>query len=146
MVLFCDFIINQMQDKILLEKEQSKRRYRSKIRIGLIVANIALGFFYFGYCLVYFGSIPITTILKAYHAAIDQGVAQGILNGCIPVGGFLGSMASSYIIARLSRRYPSPHPGSAYYSSTLQLLSPVHSYISPTSIPSSSLGSPRDFV
>jgi hypothetical protein len=32
-------------------------------------------------------------------------IAQGILNGCIPIGAFIGAAGSSFIIQRFSRRY-----------------------------------------
>ncbi len=66
--------------------------------------NIALGFFYYGYCLVYLGAIPIVTILATFQTDVAPGIAQGLLNGCIPVGAFLGALSSSLIISRFSRR------------------------------------------
>lgn len=83
----------------------TNKRYKSRLTIALMTQTIALGFFFFGYCLVYLGSIPIATILTVFHSEISSGVAQGLLNGCIPVGGFLGAMFSSILIKRLSRRY-----------------------------------------
>ena len=66
--------------------------------------NLALGYFYFGYSLVYLGAIPIKTIMKAYDITINQAVAAGLLNGCIPIGALFGALGSSFILARFSRR------------------------------------------
>jgi hypothetical protein len=94
---------------------QPKKRYKSKLMISLMTQSIALGFFFFGYCLVYLGSIPIDTILSVFGSNYSRGIAQGLLNGCIPVGGFLGAMFSSVITKHFSRRYSFMQEGNVYY-------------------------------
>jgi len=36
---------------------------------------------------------------------MNEGAAQGILNGCIPIGALFGALGSSLLISRYSRRY-----------------------------------------
>lgn len=74
------------------------------MHIGLIVWNITLASFYFGYCLVYLGTIPIETIMKIYNIDFDKGVTKGILNGCVPMGALCGALVSSIIISKFSRK------------------------------------------
>lgn len=60
--------------------------------------NVALSFFYFGYCLIYLGALPFDTVMRIYKIEANKGVAQGIINGCIPIGALVGSVGSSCII------------------------------------------------
>ncbi len=70
----------------------------------LITWNISLSSFYFGYSVVYLASIPFPTIASLYDIRINMGVAQGVLNGCIPLGGMIGALLSSKAIAIFSRK------------------------------------------
>jgi hypothetical protein len=81
-----------------------EQQYKSKLIIILICLNISLGSFYYGYSLAYLATIPIETIIKVFSIDLQPSVASGLLNGCIPVGGFLGAMGSSIIINHFSRR------------------------------------------
>lgn len=70
-----------------------------------MVWNITLASFYFGYGLVYLGTIPVETLMKVYHIDFDKGVTQGILNGCVPIGALCGALMSSIVISKFSRKY-----------------------------------------
>jgi nitrate reductase gamma subunit len=96
--------------------------HRSTIHISLLVWNTAISFFHYGYYLVYLGfnlfhlgAIPIQTILNAYVVDANKEVAQGILNGCIPVGALIGAAGSSFIIRRFSRRYTVIYKETIFY-------------------------------
>lgn len=78
--------------------------YQSKLKISLIVWNIALSSFYFGYCIVYAGQIKTATLQKIYSISLDVGPTEGILNGCIPIGALFGALSSSILIPKFSRR------------------------------------------
>lgn len=83
---------------------KNRRTYKSKLQMALIVWNITLASFYFGYCLVYMGTLPIETTMSVFQIDFDKGVMQGILNGCVPIGALTGALISSIVIARFSRR------------------------------------------
>jgi hypothetical protein len=87
--------------ELLLE---NKVTYKSRSQITLIVFNITLSSFYFGYCLVYLGSTPTETYKDIYHITIEDSTTEGLLNGCIPVGALFGALGSSLLISRFSRR------------------------------------------
>lgn len=93
-----------MQDSSasLIEKKQT---YKSQLKISLIVLNIALSSFYFGYAIVYFGQLNINTIREIFNVDLEETTAKGVLNGCTPVGALIGALASSFLIKKLSRRY-----------------------------------------
>lgn len=69
-----------------------------------MVLNIALSSFYFGYCIVYFGQLDIEAVREIVGFEVSPTVAQGLLNGCIPVGALLGALSSSILLAKFSRR------------------------------------------
>lgn len=83
---------------------KTRKTYKSRAQITLIVLNIALSCFYFGYCIVYFGQIQIEAIRDLIGFDVDLNVAKGLLNGCIPVGALLGALSSSILIKKFSRR------------------------------------------
>jgi hypothetical protein len=89
--------------------------YQSKLKISLIVWNICLSSFYFGYCIVYLGQVKTETLQDIFNIDISKGTTEGILNGCIPIGALLGALCSSFFIARFSRRYSMPNAEPAYY-------------------------------
>ncbi len=78
--------------------------YKSKLTISLIVWNICLSSFYFGYCIVYLGQIKTETLQDLFSIDISIGTTEGILNGCIPIGALIGALSSSFFIAKFSRR------------------------------------------
>jgi len=69
-----------------------------------VVSTFALGTFYFGYSIAYFSSIDFDAIIKIYGVDWDRTTAQGLLTGCIPIGGGIGALASDILIKRFSRR------------------------------------------
>jgi hypothetical protein len=79
----------------LINKTQ---KHRSTIHISLLAWNTAISFFHFGYFLVYLGALPIDTVIRIYSVDINKAVAQGIMNGCIPIGALIGAVGSSFVI------------------------------------------------
>lgn len=72
--------------------------------ILMIIFNIALSSFYFGYAMVYLPAIDFAAIYKLYGIQINYQVAQGILVACVPIGGGLGAVSSSILLEKFSRR------------------------------------------
>ena len=64
----------------------------------MIIFNIALSSFFFGYAMVYLPSIDFDAIYKMYGIQINKQFAQGILVACVPIGGGLGAVSSSLLI------------------------------------------------
>lgn len=83
---------------------RNKKTYKSMMLISMIAWTISLSSFYFGYCMVYLGSIPIQTLKTIFGITLSDSVAQGLLNGCIPIGALFGSLSSSLFISKFSRR------------------------------------------
>lgn len=84
------------------------QRYKSMCQISLIILNIALSSFYFGYNMVYLSQInadELTTNIFPKPDGFDVPLASGLLNGCIPAGGLIGALSSSIFLRLLSRRY-----------------------------------------
>ena len=67
--------------------------------------NLQISFFYFGYSLVYFSTIDIETLMKIFNVDMAVHNADGLLKGCIPVGGGIGALGSYIFIKKFSRRY-----------------------------------------
>lgn len=88
--------------------------YQSKLKISLMVLNICLSSFYFGYCVVYLGQIDPETLVKIFDIPLTPATASGVLNGCIPIGALLGALSSSVLIAKFSRRYAYHHLGNVF--------------------------------
>lgn len=91
------------KEKNPLVTQQAK--HKSTYQLILISLTIALSSFYFGYTLIYMGAIPFKSIMLIYSITMNEGTAQGILNGCIPIGALFGALGSSLLINRSSRRY-----------------------------------------
>ena len=49
------------------------------------------------------------TIMKIYHIEMEENLAEGLLVGCMPIGGGVGALASGVLIGRFSRRYLYSH-------------------------------------
>lgn len=60
--------------------------------------------FYFGYSLAYFGSFDFDVIAEIFSITDALNTNNGLLQGCIPVGGGIGALGSSIVIKKLSRR------------------------------------------
>ena len=48
--------------------------------------------FYYGYSSIYLSAIPFHKIYTIFQIPIDEPIAEGILIGCIPFGGAIGSL------------------------------------------------------
>lgn len=83
---------------------EARVTYQSKLKISLIVWNIALSSFYFGYSIVYLGQIDTNTLKDVFSIDLSKGTTEGVLNGCIPIGALFGALSSSFFISRFSRR------------------------------------------
>lgn len=71
-----------------------------------MVLNIALSSFYYGYCMVYFAQLNISTMLDILNfSSINHNLASGLLNGVISIGALFGALLSSFLIKHFSRRY-----------------------------------------
>ena len=81
-----------------------QQRYKSFPQLFLVVSTFALGVFYFGYVIAYFSTIDIDAIIKIYNITWDRTTAQGLLTGCVPIGGGIGALASNILLKRFSRR------------------------------------------
>jgi hypothetical protein len=74
------------------------------LKISIIVLNIALSSFYFGYTIVALGQVPTKTLQEIFDITLSKGTTEGIINGCIPIGALIGALSSSLLISRFSRR------------------------------------------
>jgi len=70
----------------------------------LLIANVSLSSFYFGYTIIYLSVIDFTVVMDIYAIDISKSDAEGLLTFCVPLGGCLGALASSYFINKVSRR------------------------------------------
>ena len=93
-----------LNERNALVTADSPRRYKSKRQLLFLSWSFALSSFYYGYILIYLGSIPIATVITAYNIQLTEGQAKGLLNGCIPVGAILGAYFIRPLMKRYSRR------------------------------------------
>jgi MFS family permease len=70
----------------------------------LIVINLSLSNFYFGYCLVYISTVDFDTVIKTFGVTMTTEVARGVLTGCIPFGALFGALLGKKLIHVFSRR------------------------------------------
>lgn len=70
-----------------------------------MTVNICLSQFYIGYGVAYLGTFEFDTILTIYHIEIEKNLADGLLQGCIPLGAGVGALISFLLMKFLSRRY-----------------------------------------
>lgn len=87
--------------KNLIEKEHT---YKSKFQISSIVWCLSMSMFHFGYDLIYLTLIPTNTLKEIFGIELENGLTEGILNGCVPIGALFGALASSLFIHNFSRR------------------------------------------
>lgn len=78
--------------------------YRSRRSIAAMAWTIAMSLFHFGYFVLYITQIPIATLKEIYSIELEDGLTDGLLNGCIPIGGLVGALGSTFFISRYSRR------------------------------------------
>jgi riboflavin transporter FmnP len=82
-----------------------KYRHKSTLHLILMICNIALSSFYFGYLNNYFSTLPIETMVAVYHIPLSLGAASGIVNGIAPFSSIIGAAATFQFITQISRRY-----------------------------------------
>ena len=82
----------------------SPQRYKSFIQILLVVSTVALGGFYFGYALAYMNAVDFDVVISTYKITWDSTTAEGLLNGCIPIGAGIGALITEILIKKFSRR------------------------------------------
>ena len=70
----------------------------------LIVINLSLSNFYFGYCLVYISTVDFDTVIKTFEVTMPTETARGVLTGCIPFGALFGALIGKKLIHVFSRR------------------------------------------
>jgi hypothetical protein len=70
----------------------------------LIVLNLSLSNFYFGYCLVYISTVDFTLVIDVWKVPFPLETARGILTGCIPIGALIGAILGKKLIHLFSRR------------------------------------------
>jgi hypothetical protein len=82
----------------------NKARYRSKLTITLIVCNIALSTFYYGYLNNSFSTLNIVTMIQIFQIPLSPGTALGVVNGIIPLSSIVGAAINYHFVTKLSRR------------------------------------------
>ncbi len=70
----------------------------------LIVINLSLSNFYFGYCLVYISTVEFAVVIETFKVTMPTEMARGILTGCIPFGALFGALLGKKLIHVFSRR------------------------------------------
>ncbi len=80
------------------------KRYKSLTNLILINLTYSVGNMFFGYSLVYLGTIEYSTVNSIYNIPIDSSYAVGLLVGCIAIGGFIGSIFTKKLIKATSLR------------------------------------------
>lgn len=69
------------------------------------IGSICLSEIYFGYTLIYLSAVDFPVIAHIFSIDFDIAFAQGLFQGIVPIGGAFGAYLSSFLVARLSRRY-----------------------------------------
>ena len=69
-----------------------------------MVLNICMSPYYFGYNLAYFGTFEYQNIKEIFHVTLEDNLANGLLQGCIPVGAGIGALGSFLLLKYLSRK------------------------------------------
>ena len=91
---------NVSKDGLLLKEI----RYRSFTQLLLMVLNLCLSPFYFGYSIQYLGTFKFENIMEIFHIDMDIDLAKGLYNACIPIGGGIGALTSFFLLKNLSRK------------------------------------------
>lgn len=82
----------------------SHTKYKSFARILLMILNICMSPFYFGYTITYMGTFNFQMVANIYNITIFDSAAEGIYNGCVPIGGGIGALTSFLLLKYLSRK------------------------------------------
>ena len=100
----------QKQNKVVqiepqtAEPPQKEPRYESYWKVMLIVVNLSLSNFYFGYVLVYISTVEFQDVMTTFKVTMPLETARGILTGCIPFGALFGALLGTKLIHVFSRR------------------------------------------
>ena len=78
--------------------------YKSFMRVLLLGVNLSLSSFFFGYGIVYLGLFEFSNIAEIFSIEIDLSLAEGLLQGCIPIGAAIAALITSVLLKVLSRR------------------------------------------
>lgn len=82
-----------------------EKRYRSFFKLTLMILNICLSSFYFGYSMQYLGTFEFSHFMKIYHINwFEQNTAQGLLQGAVSVGAGIGAFCSLFLMKKFSRK------------------------------------------
>lgn len=83
-----------------------KVKYRSFAKLVLMVLNLCMSPFYFGYTIQYLGTFDFETIKSVYNINFSSDdLAKGLYNGCVPVGAGVGALTSFLLLKNFSRKY-----------------------------------------
>ena len=69
----------------------------------LIVVNLSLSNFYFGYCLAYLSTVDFHLVTCVFKVNLSYETARGVITGCIPIGALLGALAGKKLLHMFSR-------------------------------------------
>lgn len=81
-----------------------EKTYKSFSKLIRMVLNLCFSSFYFGYALAYLGTFDFENIVPIFSITMDKETAQGLLNGCVPIGAGIGALSSSILLRKFSRR------------------------------------------
>ena len=88
-----------------MESALKEQRYKSFFQVLIMVINLGMSPFYFGYTIAYFSSIDIEVLMSIYGITWQKTLAQGLFTGCVPIGAGIGAVSSGILLKKLSRRY-----------------------------------------
>ena len=80
------------------------QQYLSFTKLILMTMNICFSLFYYSYNFAYFGTYDFQVIYKIFQIEMDPILAEGILQGLVPIGSGIGSLLSLSLILNFSRR------------------------------------------
>lgn len=90
--------------RALIESQSQETRYKSFAQLVLMVLNICMSPFYFGYGIAYFGTFDYKVIREIFKVTLKDDVAEGLLQGCVPIGAGLGALGSFLVLKYFSRK------------------------------------------
>lgn len=84
---------------------ESEEKYKSLSLLIKLALNCGLSAFYYGYCLTYFNSINYQHIVSIFNLEdYPRALTQGCLTGSTFFTGAIGTILSTQLINRFSRR------------------------------------------
>jgi MFS family permease len=81
-----------------------QQKHKSTISVILMTLSAALGSFYFGYSLSILNFSQATINVVFGIPPLKQSYVSGLMGSFVPVGAFVGTIISSFLMARFSRR------------------------------------------